>query len=273
MKRPASSEPRTGWGIAALLAASTAAVTHIVQAEKEHESTTVTTGISANSDFSCRYTVGDICNEDIESMVKYGHARMNTLCISGKGIEVCKRLMRNSGAAVEVTKGRFHLWLNTQYNQFLASKIPDAKGCQEDEWKYVIHEVDRRLKFFINEYFVRNGFPKNRYVMTQLQLLVSNPGSENQFFHVDNTACGLTFVIALDDIPMDKGPTELLHESYSLHSAIGTFSFQNIFEKAMQGTKYDNSSKTPRNITLIEKYDKVHATLKEGQIFVFDSRQ
>ena len=68
--------------------------------------------------------------------VKYGHARMNTLCISGKGIEVCKRLMSEMGAAVEVTKGRFHLWFNTQYNQFLASKIPDPKGCQEDEWKY-----------------------------------------------------------------------------------------------------------------------------------------
>ena len=94
------------------------------------------------------------------------------------------------------------------------------------------NEVDRRLNFFINEYFIRNGFPKNRYVMTQLQLLVSNPGSENQFFHVDNTACGLTFVIALDDIPMDKGPTELLHESYSLHSAIGTFFVPKYFRKS-----------------------------------------
>ena len=65
--------------------------------------------------------------------------------------------------------------------------------------------------------------------MTQLQLLISDPASEDQFFHVDNTACGLTFVIALDDIEMAKGPTELLYKSYLLHNSTGQFNFSKIF--------------------------------------------
>ena len=260
---PISSEPNARWRIAALIAASTAAYTDVVQAEKED---------SSFCRLNCKYTLGKACNEDIETMVNFGHARMKTLCISDKGIEVCKRLIGNSSAAVEVTKGRFHLWLNTKYNQFLSSHKPSTNDCKEDEWKYAVREVDRQLKNFINEYFVHNGFPRNRYVMTQLQLLVSNPGSENQFFHVDNTACGLTFVIALDDISMDKGPTELLHESYCLHNETGAFLIQNMFDRAIQDTKCDQDH-FPRNVSSIEKYDKVHATLKKGQIFVFDSRK
>ena len=266
LKRPISSEPNARWRIAALIAASTAAYTDVVQAEKED---------SSFCRLNCKYTLGKACNEDIETMVNFGHARMKTLCISDKGIEVCKRLIGNSSAAVEVTKGRFHLWLNTKYNQFLSSHKPSTNDCKEDEWKYAVREVDRQLKNFINEYFVHNGFPRNRYVMTQLQLLVSNPGSENQFFHVDNTACGLTFVIALDDISMDKGPTELLHESYCLHNETGAFLIQNMFDRAIQDTKCDQDhfSRKSKNVSSIEKYDKVHATLKKGQIFVFDSRK
>ena len=123
LKRPISSEPNARWRIAALIAASTAAYTDVVQAEKED---------SSFCHLNCKYTLGKACNEDIETMVNFGHARMKTLCISDKGIEVCKRLIGNSSAAVEVTKGRFHLWLNTKYNQFLSSHKLSANDCKED---------------------------------------------------------------------------------------------------------------------------------------------
>ena len=84
LKRPISSEPNARWRIAALIAASTAAYTDVVQAEKED---------SSFCRLNCKYTLGKACNEDIETMVNFGHARMKTLCISDKGIEVCKRLI------------------------------------------------------------------------------------------------------------------------------------------------------------------------------------
>ena len=47
---------------------------------------------------------------------------------------------------------------------------------------------------------------------------------------------------------------------------------QNMFDRAIQETKCDQDHFS-KNVSSIEKYDKVHATLKKGQIFVFDSRK
>ena len=55
-----------------------------------------------------------------------------------------------------------------------------------------------------------------RYYLSQLQLLDSRPGSENQIFHVDNARRGITILIPLVDVGMGNGPTELYPRSHRL---------------------------------------------------------
>ena len=237
-----------------------------------------------------RYTIGNIINEDIEDMFQHGFTRLKDLKLNKSSTKICnninllkitnpdgKSISKNNDnsksktAPVEVTKGRFHLWLNTSYTQFLTRLTNEGhynkNNNKSNAWKYIIHEIDRKLNSFVKEYFHHHGFVNSdQYVMTQLQLLISDPASEDQFFHVDNTACGLTFVIALDDIEMAKGPTELLYKSYLLHNSTGQFNFsKNIFINNKKKSTNDSSTK-------MVTYTPIHATLKEGEIFVFDSR-
>jgi len=122
---------------------------------------------------------------------------------------------------------------------------------------------------------------------SQLQLLVSCPGSVNQFFHQDNARKGVTLIIPLEDVTMEMGPTQLLPGSHKLSEAgapstetgwLGTFaSFKSVFHHLCQklpvrasvgaGTAivYDgrvlhrglaNNSEVPRPV-LVYRYDPV----------------
>ena len=93
--------------------------------------------------------------------------------------------------------------------------------------------------------------------MTQLQLLDSLPGSEDQFWHCDNTARGLTFVIALDDVAEESGPTELLLGTQHIHDKdTGAFSALSCLRSLFVGPG-----------------PQVHrAVLGAGDALVFDSR-
>ena len=51
---------------------------------------------------------------------------------------------------------------------------------------------------------------------TQLQLLVSDSGSADQFFHQDNARRGMTVLVPLVDVPLARGPTQLIPGTHGL---------------------------------------------------------
>jgi len=73
------------------------------------------------------------------------------------------------------------------------------------------------------ESFFRNDGGEKAFFLSQLQLLDSEPGSEDQMWHVDNAARGISIILALDTIEATLGPTELLVGSQDLHTRDGKF--------------------------------------------------
>jgi hypothetical protein len=250
---------------------------------------------SAPLDDDSWYVDGNIVGEDLDHMFQHGYARLKEVKLKNHAIKICNNIDLNSDnndnnnnnnnqiaehkalRPVEVTKGRFHLWLSTMYNHFLASEGADGNKnntnvANSDLWKHVVQEINRKLKPFVEQYFHHHKFnDRNQYVMTQLQLLTSHPGSIDQFFHVDNTACGLTFVIALDDIFVEKGPTELLYKSYLLHTSTGDFNFSKSKLLLPSSTKFNTTDENDKATSKL-LHSSIYATMKRGEIFVFDSR-
>ena len=83
------------------------------------------------------------------------------------------------------------------------------------------------IKIAVNKYFEYHKI--TRFKLTQLQFLLAESGSEHQIWHRDNTAPGLTLLIALDDVH-SNGPTELL-----LGSHLDDFKVSSNEYKAMLG--------------------------------------
>ena len=175
--------------------------------------------------------------------------------INAKDAECLKAVEVRSRAPIEVTRGRFHLWLNDEYAKYNFTTAAQRQNHCDQSWQGVVKTIETQLREYAKPYFEHHGFG-DKFNVTQLQLLVSRPGSENQFFHVDNTAASLTFVVALDDVAMDHGPTEILEGSYRLHDKHGQSRVFDYF--------FRNSVKV--------RHKPVHATLQLGEMFCFDSR-
>lgn len=58
--------------------------------------------------------------------------------------------------------------------------------------------------------------PRRRPYVSEVQLIISDPCAEDQFWHVDNTAPGLTLFVPLTDVPVEMGPTLFLPGSHHL---------------------------------------------------------
>ena len=83
----------------------------------------------------------------------------------------------NSGRGTEVTPGRFHLVLK------------DNDITERDEKQLAL--FTKRFQSVLAEFFGQD----RPYYLTELQLLDSKTGSQNQFYHLDNTSSGVTVLV------------------------------------------------------------------------------
>jgi ectoine hydroxylase-related dioxygenase (phytanoyl-CoA dioxygenase family) len=170
---------------------------------------------------------------------------------------------------VEPTKGRYHCELTNTFHQ-LWNRTENS--ANKSEIKRTILSVEAKVKVFAEEFF--NLHTKTRFRMTQLQLLDSQPNSSVQFWHVDNTTQGLTFVIALEDILDIHGPTELMTSTQHIHKPTnGDFILTNgvqTIQNALLGTTTTNNNKHDKTETKIVRLKK--ACIQKKDAFVFDSR-
>jgi hypothetical protein len=128
----------------------------------------------------------------------------------------CRRLPSNPDAGAlpgtsSPTRGRHHCELTARFH---ADWWRDDGEDASSELRRAVVAVERKTARVAAAFFAELG---KRPRMTQLQLLDSVPGSADQFWHCDNTAQGLTFVIALEDVAEASGPTELLVGTQHVH--------------------------------------------------------
>jgi len=109
--------------------------------------------------------------------------------------------------------GRIHCDVSiksSKYNEDIArmgGEDSNGEKCNQDEF----------LPQLVRAYFAqRGGMP---YKLTQLQFLNAKSGSVNQIWHRDNTAPGLTVLVALCDV-RSNGPTELLLKSHGQEESL-----------------------------------------------------
>ena len=83
------------------------------------------------------------------------------------------------------------------------------------------------LQDIVKSYFKQHKI--ERYELTDVQFLNAYPESTNQIWHRDNTCCGLTAIVALNDV-RSNGPTELLacthQKDFSLWKALHNAVFE-----------------------------------------------
>jgi len=92
---------------------------------------------------------------------------------------------------------------------------------------------------------------------TDVQLLVSLPGSQDQFFHQDNRRQGLTILIPLVNVIIENGPTQLLPRSHNLTAGAGE-----------EVTSMDCSIMS----TMVQVQSSIRACIPAGSAVVYDSR-
>ena len=78
----------------------------------------------------------------------------------------------------------------------------------------------QRLDPLVQEVFSRRGIPCPGGVhLTELQLVVSEPGCEQQVWHADNAWPGITLLFPLHATPLHLGPTQVLPGTHALRGA------------------------------------------------------
>jgi len=150
----------------------------------------------------------------------------------------------------ESTKGRYH------QTEFVAED-EELLGSFEASW---LPLIDAYLP--VKE----DGKSHSR---SQLQLLISNPQSADQFFHQDNSRKGITVFIPLVDVTLENGPTQLLPGSHH------TFSLQ--LDKDADTTPNSDASKPPSvtdSMSIAERLTdgSVRGCMPAGAAIVYDSR-
>jgi hypothetical protein len=96
---------------------------------------------------------------------------------------------------------------------------------------------DALLEFVVS--FFSQFKDKPNIFLSEMQMLVSQPNSVNQFWHRDNSKLGISFTIPLHDTTLELGPTQIMTNSHK------------------------KSSDTPHVIT---------CELKAGEVLAYDAR-
>ena len=174
-------------------------------------------------------------------------------------------------ACAEPTRGRFHCELTSTFHRQW-SRSDHHANAQQSPIKATVLAVELKTKAFATTFF-----NQHRFRMTQLQLLDSEPNSAEQFWHLDNTTQGLTYVIALEDVEEIHGPTELMTTTQQTHRAedgsLNVDSCLSLLRRAMLKTPVtaaaaptDNSVDCAAQLTIKK------AVVRQRDAFVFDSR-
>jgi hypothetical protein len=151
------------------------------------------------------------------------------------------------------TKGRLHCELTSTFHRFWTRSDDKTRS----EIKNAVLSVEGKTVEFAKIFF-----GQERFRLTQLQLLDSEANSAAQFWHVDNTTEGLTFVIALEDITLRDGPTELLLGTQHVHNPRdGSFSLSNAYNMLQAATTEHDRTVTWQR-----------AVVDKNGAFIFDSR-
>jgi ectoine hydroxylase-related dioxygenase (phytanoyl-CoA dioxygenase family) len=101
----------------------------------------------------------------------------------------------------EVSPGRIH------YDFLSSDKVRQHS---------LIHSMIQECESIAKDYL-----PDDKVQLTTLQIVNSSPGSQNQIWHADNKAKGLTLVIPLVDITTDEiGTTQFISGSHDLPSQL-----------------------------------------------------
>jgi hypothetical protein len=152
-----------------------------------------------------------------------------------------------------LVKGRFHCEISkrSEYHSNFSNVGGEVNGKKDAANESILPQLAEM-------YFSQFGI--TRYKLTQLQFLDAKSGSENQIWHRDNMAPGLTVLVALGDVT-DNGPTELLLESHRQESSWSTL--KRIFTSKWQRKRDDED---------ISSCQPLLACLNTGDAILYDSR-
>mmetsp|Transcript_25143 Transcript_25143/g.49067 ORF Transcript_25143/g.49067 Transcript_25143/m.49067 type:complete len:300 (-) Transcript_25143:166-1065(-) len=141
---------------------------------------------------------------------------------------------------LESTKGRYH---RTKFDETTTEALEDF----EHNW------MDMVKRYMGDDALIYRS---------QLQLLMSEPGSATQLFHQDNKRKGITMIIPLVDVTLDMGPTHLLPGTHLLTQARhdGDATFGNKLAQIIRG------------LGTLCGQGGIRGELKAGTAIVYDSR-
>jgi ectoine hydroxylase-related dioxygenase (phytanoyl-CoA dioxygenase family) len=137
--------------------------------------------------------------------------------------------------------------------------------CRNEPAKATLAECER---LWLDDWiptFLRPGFSR-----TQFQLLRSEPGpgGADQGFHQDNSRRGLTVLVPLCDVPVERGPTQLLLGSHALTGAGGGGRW-----RRGAGGGAGLVTEAFDNLGAVLPRASLHApALRKGDVLVYDSR-
>ena len=223
---------------------------------------TTTTSVLLHSSYS--NSADDIRSQGFTVLSKLltEEERLILLRHTRRDMDVNEQELNQLPPTASPTTGRNHCELTSTFHR---------KWCRSDDKtisdiKKIVLQVEEKTVEFAQTYF-----KQDRFRLTQLQLLDSEPNSAAQFWHVDNTTAGLTFVIALDDIRLENGPTELLLGTQHVHdSHNGDVAWVKSY------IMYCNSIKQKEDSLIasgyVEKMEHKQAIMNQRDAFVFDSR-
>lgn len=135
------------------------------------------------------------------------------------------------------TVGRRHLYLR---GRALEEAVKDAQaGLMPLVWEYAMQAGEAC------------GIPpsQNLYI-SEVQLLVTDPCAVDQFWHIDNTAPGITVLIPLTPVSEEIGPTHFIPSSHLLFGEVpgaGRGSFRRFSEFMSSILSMDREAVSPMN--------------------------
>jgi ectoine hydroxylase-related dioxygenase (phytanoyl-CoA dioxygenase family) len=162
-----------------------------------------------------------------------------------------------------LSRGRLHCDVTSKHSEYHAAFARmGGEAYNESRRRWYNDETNQSaLPQLARNYFAQKGIKS--YKLTQLQFLNAKLGSENQIWHRDNIAPGVTMLVALCDV-RNKGPTELILKSHLQEQSFWA-SLQREWNDALARSKSGSSEQISSGQPLL-------ACLKAGDAVLYDSR-
>jgi hypothetical protein len=204
--------------------------------------------------------------QHLNNVNRYGATIIEGALSSEQAIEWNETLAKafeNPRERSVVSRGRSHCDVTSKHSEYHAGFARmGGEAYNESRRRWYNDETNQgTLPHLAREYFAQRGIKS--YKLTQLQFLNAKPGSENQIWHRDNIAPGVTILVALCDV-RNKGPTELILKSHLQEQSFWA-SLQREWNDALTGSKSGLSEQVSSGHPLL-------ACLKAGDAVLYDSR-